>query len=313
MDIGYQLRSVVTENLNLKLLSLAFALVIYSLVHGSQEAQRPMLLSVVALTPPDSSNRVLTTPIPAQVRVTYRGPRAMLDELHTDDVGNVQLDLRGGNETRIQLDASTIPVPPGLRVEQACFSLGDRCLPEIPLVWEDLIVRDVRVEVGVVGTAAPGFMVKVAPTSDPAVVRAHGPKSEVLVLQRARADAFDVTGLTEGKYTRQLAIDRPVGRVTFDVPSVAATVEIGREVTERPFTKIPVAILGRTGGKAQPSEVDVRLSCPSEVVRALRPEQVVPRVQILSPTEHGSDALPVELKIDQCDVHVTPPTVIVRW
>jgi hypothetical protein len=313
MDIGYQLRSVVTENLNLKLLSLAFALVIYSLVHGSQEAQRPMLLSVVALTPPDSSNRVLTTPIPAQIRVTYRGPRAILDELHTDDVGNVQLDLRGGNETRIQLDASTIPVPPGLQVEQACFSMGDRCLPEIPLVWEDLIVRDVRVEVGVVGAAAPGFMVKGAPTAEPTVVRAHGPKSEVLVLQRARADAFDVTGLTEGKYTRQLAIDRPAGRVTFDVPSVAASVEIGREVAERPFTKVQVAILGRTSAKAQPAEVDVRLTCPAEVVRAMRPEQLVPRVQILSTTEHGSDALPVELKIDQCDVHVTPPMVIVRW
>jgi len=313
MDVGYQLRSVVTENLNLKLLSLAFALVIYSLVHGSQEAQRPMLLSVVALTPPDSSNRVLTTPIPAQIRVTYRGPRATLDELHTDVVGNVQLDLRGGNETRIQLDSSTIPVPPGLQVEQACFSMGDRCVPEIPLVWEDLIVRDVRVEVGVVGTAAPGFMVKGAPTAEPTVVRAHGPKSEVLVLQRARADAFDVTGLTEGKYTRQLAIDRPVGRVTFDVPSVAASVEIGREVAERPFTKVQVAILGRTNAKAQPAEVDVRLTCPAEVVRAMRPEQLVPRVQILSATEHGSDALPVQLAIDQCDVHVTPPTVIVRW
>jgi hypothetical protein len=313
MDVGYQLRSVVTENLNLKLLSLAFALVIYSLVHGSQEAQRPMLLSVVALTPPDSSNRVLTTPIPAQIRVTYRGPRAILDELHTDDVGNVQLDLRGGNETRIQLDASTIPVPPGLQVEQACFSMGDRCVPEIPLVWEDVIVRDVRVEVGVVGTPAAGFMVKGAPMAEPTVVRAHGPKSEALVLQRARADAFDVTGLTEGKYTRQLAIDRPVGRVTFDVPSVAASVEIGREVSERPFTKVPVAILGRTSAKAQPAEVDVRLTCPAEVVRAMRPEQLVPRVQILSATEHGSDALPVELKIDQCDVHVTPPTVIVRW
>jgi hypothetical protein len=312
MDVGYQLRSVVTENLNLKLLSLAFALVIYSLVHGSQEAQRPMLLSVVALTPPDSSNRVLTTPIPAQIRVTYRGPRATLDELHTDDVGNVQLDLRGGNETRIQLDPSMIPVPPGLQVEQACFSMGDRCLPEIPLVWEDLIVRDVRVEVGVVGTPARGFMVKGAPTAEPAVVRAHGPKSEVLELQRARADAFDVTGLTGGK-TQQLAIDRPVGRVTFDVASVAATVEIAREVAERPFTKVPVAILGRTSAKAQPAEVDVRLTCPAEVVRAMRPEQLVPRVQILSTTEHGSDALPVQLSIDQCDVHVTPATVIVRW
>jgi hypothetical protein len=314
VDLGLnQIRSVVTENLNLKLLSLAFALVVYSLVHGSQEAQRPMLLSVVALTPPDSSNRVLTTPIPAQVRVTYRGPRATLDELHTDDVGNIQLDLRGGNETRIQLDASIIPVPPGLQVEQACFNLGDRCVPEIPLVWEDLIVRDVRVEVGVVGTPAPGFTVKAAPTADPTVLRAHGPKSEVLVLQRARSDAFDITGLTEGKYTRQLAIDRPVGRVTFDATSVAATVEIGREVAERPFPRVPVAILGRTSAKAQPAEVDVRLTCPAEVVRSMRPEQLVPRVQVQATTDHGSEALPVELKMDQCDVHVTPPTVIVRW
>src|SRR6202035_3482348 len=102
MDVGYQLRSLVTENLNLKLLSLAFALVLYSLVHGSHEAQRSMLLSVVALTPPDTSNRVLTTPIPAQIRVTFLGPRTILDDQHADDIGNVQLDLRGGNEARIQ-------------------------------------------------------------------------------------------------------------------------------------------------------------------------------------------------------------------
>ena len=46
MPSAHPLRSLVTENLNLKLLSLAFALVLYSLVHGSQEAQRSMLLSV---------------------------------------------------------------------------------------------------------------------------------------------------------------------------------------------------------------------------------------------------------------------------
>src|SRR5580692_11348127 len=120
MPSAHPIRSLVTENLNLKLLSLAFALVPYSLVHGSQEAQRSMLLSVVALTPPDSSNRVLTTPIPAQIRVTLRGPRATLDDLHTDDIPNVQLDLRGGNEAVIQLDSSMISVPPGLKVEQAC-------------------------------------------------------------------------------------------------------------------------------------------------------------------------------------------------
>src|SRR5579883_1585513 len=306
LQLLYQLRSLLVENLNLKLLSLAFALVLYSLVHGSQDAQRSLLLSVVALTPPQGANRVLTTAIPAQIRVIVRGPRSTLDDLHVDDIGSVPLDLRGGNERRITFEPSMIPVPPGMKVEQIDP-------PGIDLAWEDVIVRDVPVEVGVVGTPARGFVVKGAPSAEPRAVHARGPKSEVSVVQRARADAFDVTGLTEGKYTRQLAVDRAPGRVGFDAASVSATVEIGREVVERPFTNVPVAVLGHPNGKAQPAEVDVRLACLPEVVRALRPEQIVPRVQVSTPADHGSEAANVQLVIDQCDVHVTPPSVIVRW
>ncbi len=304
--VAYQVRSLVVENLNLKLLSLAFALVLYSLVHGSQEAQRSLLLSVVALTPQGSSNRVLVTPIPAQIRVTVRGTKSALDDLHADDMANLQLDLHSGTETRVTFKPTMIPLPPGLKVEQIDP-------PELDLAWEDLVVRDVPVEVGVVGTPARGFVVKGEPLADPRVLRARGPKSEVLVVQRARADAFDVGGLTEGKYTRQLAVERPPGRVTLDAPSISATVDIGREVVERSFMKVPVAVIGRANAKAQPVEVDVRLACPPEVVRALRPEQILPRVQVSSATDHGSDALPIQLAIEQCDVHVTPPTVIIRW
>ena len=305
-SLGFQVRSLMFENFNLKLLSLAFALVLYSLVHGSQEAQRSLLVNVVALTPPDTANRVLMTPIPAQIRATVRGPKSALDELRPDDMPPVQLDLQGGSDMRFTFKPTMIPVPPGLKVEQIDP-------PEIDLAWEDLVVRDVPVEVGVVGTPAAGFVVKGAPRSEPRAVRARGPKSQVLVLQRARADAFDVGGLTDGKYTRQLAVDRPGGRVTFDASSISATVEIGREVVERPFTKVPVAVLGHATAKAQPAEVDVRLACPPEVVRAFRPEQILPRAQITSNADHGSDAIPVQLSIDQCEVHVTPPAVIVRW
>jgi hypothetical protein len=304
--VAHHLRSLLLENLNMKCLSLAFALVLYSLVHASQEAQRSVLLSVVALTPSGASNRVLTTPIPAQIRVTVRGPRSTLDELHAEDIGSVQLDLRGGNETRWTFEPAMIPVPPGLRVEQIDP-------PAIDLAWEDLIVRDIPVEVGVVGAAASGFVVKGAPHAEPRVLRARGPKSEVLVVQRARAESFDVTGLTEGKYTRQLAVDKSAGPVTFDTPSVSATVEIGREMVERPFMKVPVSVIGHANAKAQPPEVDVRLACPPEVIRALRAEQILPRVHVTASNDHGSDALPVELAIDQCEVHVTPPSVIVRW
>lgn len=306
LDLAYRLRALTTENLNLKLLSLAFALVLYGWVHGSQEAQRSLLLGVIALTPPESSTRELVTPIPAQIRVTVRGAKSTLDELHADDIGSVQIDLRSGSVTRLTFEPSMIPVPPGLTVEQIDP-------PAVDLTWEDRIQRDVPVEVGIVGTPASGFVVKGTPTSDPATVRTRGPKSEVMVVQRARADAFDVTGLTAGKYTRQLAIERAPGRLAYDVPSVAASVEIAREESERPFTRVPIAILGHTGAKAQPAEVDVRLSCPPEVVRALRPEQIVPRVQVASSADHGTEALSVALSIDQCDVHMTPPNVIVRW
>ena len=118
-----------------------------------------------------------------------------------------------------------------------------------------------------------------SPVADPEMVRARGaeergPRRAARARRRVRRDGAD-----RGKYTRQLAIDRPPGRVTYDASSVAATIEIGREVTERLFTQVPVATFGHVAAKAQPAEVDVRLTCPPEVVRALRAEQIVPRVQ----------------------------------
>ena len=103
MGLGQQLRSLVTENLNLKLLSLAFALLLYSVVHGSQEAQRSLRLNIVALLP-GTPNRVLMTTIPEKINVTVRGPKSTLDDLNADDLGSVQLDLRSGTDTRVLFD-----------------------------------------------------------------------------------------------------------------------------------------------------------------------------------------------------------------
>ena len=305
LEIGSRLRAALTENLNLKILSLAFALVLYSLFHG-QEEKRSILVTVVAIAPPEGGDRVLVTPMPPNVRVTLVGPRSILEDLHADDIGNIQVDLHNGSETRINFEQPMVHVPAGVKVEQIDP-------PAIDLVWEDRVVRDVPVQVSVVGTPAPGFVVKGAPVADPAVVRARGPKSEVMVMQHARADAFDVTGLTEGKHTRMLAVDRPPGRVTFEIPSVAVNVEIAREVADRTFTKVVVAVVGHANAKTQPADVDVRLSCPPELLRALRSEQIVPRVQVSSTADKGSDALPVQLSVEGCEVHVTPSTVIVRW
>jgi YbbR domain-containing protein len=304
--IAQFLRAAFTENLNLKFLSLAFALVLYSVVHDAQDAKRTVEVKVDFRDPPESADRVRATPIPPHLRVTLRGPRAMLNDLNSDNMSSVKIDLRAGTESRVVFEPGMVTVPPGVKVEQIEPAAID-------LVWEDRIQRDVPIQCSVAGTPSPGFVVKGLPAPDPSNVRVRGPKSEVVVLQHVRADPFDVNGLTEGRHTRPLALDRPRGRVTYEVPSVTVTVDIAREMTERPFTKIPVAVVGPGKAKTQPAEVDVRLTCPPDLARALRTEQIVPRVEVETKDEHGIAHAPVLFNVDGCEAVVTPKSVIVRW
>lgn len=308
LDLGDKLKAAFTENLNLKFLAFAMSLILYSLFHGAQDAQRTMTVNLVALMPPESTNRVLVSPMPPSVRLTLRGSRASLDDLRADDIGNLQIDVHTGTERRVTLDPSMVHVPPSVRVEQIDP-------PAIDLAWEDQVVRDVPIQVSVVGSPASGFVVKGVPVAEPQAVRVRGPKSEVLVLQHVRADAFDVSGLAEGSYSRHLAIDRPSGRVMPELAtqSVLVTTEITREVVERPFVKVPVAVVGQAKAKTQPGEVDIRLVCPPDILRGLRPEQVVPKATVASTAQTGSESIPVEVNVDGCDSHVTPSSVVVRW
>jgi YbbR domain-containing protein len=304
--IAERLKTALTENMNLKLLSFGFALVLYSMVHGGQDAQTSVSVDLDVLLPPETANRILVDKSKESVKLTVRGPRAAIEELHARDIGAIQIDARTGSEKRIPIDPASIRLPPGVHVEQVDP-------PAIDLVWEDRVERDVPIQVSVVGTPAPGYVVKGAPKPEPHDVRVKGPKTAVMTLQFARAEAFDVNGLGEGVVSKQLAIDKPQPQLSYDVPSVKVALEITREIVERPFTKLAVAVVGPPKGKTQPAEVDVRLVCPPEVLRALRPEQVVPRVEVKSHEPTGSVTLPVEVSVDKCEAHITPSTVIARW
>lgn len=299
-------RGAFTENINLKLVSIGFTLVLYSLVHGAQDAQRSVPVDLVLLLPPDDANRVLVSSIPPQVRVTLRGQRTTLDELHADDVGNLQVDVRSGQDRHVLFDKSSVHLPTGVVVDQIDP-------PGIDLQWDDVVTRDAPLQLTVAGTPAPGFIVKGVPISEPPNVRVRGPKGEVSTLQHARAEAFDVSGLSEGTYTRALAVDRPTGHLAFDVRSVSVTTQITRELAEKTFTKIPVVVVGQAKAKTTPADVDVRLSCPPEIVHALRPEQLLPRVDEPSTAATGSESHPVVVTVDKCEVHVVPDVVVVRW
>lgn len=303
-----RLRDLVLHNWNLKLASFAFALVLYSFVHGGQDARRSIVVDLEANLPREDANRVLQGSIPRSVRITVRGSNQAIDQLHAGNV-NITVDLQSGRETHVNFDPRMVHgLPPGARLEVEQFDPAG-----IELSWEDRIVRSVPVQVAVVGTPAPGYVVKGVPVPEPNKVNVRGPLSEVSVLQFVRAAGFDVTGLSDGTYPRELALDGLSSRLRVEPRRVVVTTEITRELAERPFAKLPVAVVGLAKSKVLPAEVDVRLVCPPEVLRGLRAEQVVPRVEIVSKEAQGSEAHPVLVSLGDCQAHVTPSSVVVRW
>jgi YbbR domain-containing protein len=302
-----RIKALVTENLNLKLLSFAFALILYSLIHGGQDARGSISVDLEANLPPESGDKVLIGTIPRDVRIFVRGSAQTIENLRGGAVHMI-LDLTDSPE-HVVFSQKMVRLPEGVRVEVEQFEP-----PSIDLKWEQRVTRDVPVQVSVVGAPADGYVVKGPLVAEPRTVKVRGPQSDVMTLQHVRADAFDVRTITaEGQYPRQLAIEKPNPRLKIEPQSVIVTAEITREVAERVFQKLPVAVVGPAKGKTQPSEVDVRLVCPPDIVRSLRPEQIVPQVEVTSKDPSGSMSLPVAVRMDKCDAYITPREVVARW
>jgi YbbR domain-containing protein len=301
------LRRIFLDNWNLKLISFLFAVVLYSLVHGGQDARRSIVVDLEAILPPESANRVLQSAIPQTVRLTIRGSSREIDDLRASAV-NLQIDVSDGRQSHVTFEPKMVKAPPGVKLEVEQFEP-----PGIDLTWEERITRDVPLQVSVVGSPSKGYVVKGMPLADPPNVKVRGPMSETSVLQHVRVDAFDVTGMSEGTYTKRLALEKLSSRLKVDPQTVIVTTEIMREVAERPFTKLPVVVVGPPHAKTLPAEVDVRLVCPPDILRGLRAEQVVPRVEVSSKETAGSVSAQVLVAVEHCEATSTPGTVVVRW
>lgn len=296
------------ENLLLKVVSLLAALLFYAYLHGAQNAQRVFSVSVVTLLPEDDG-RVLVVDTPATVRITLSGSQPILDELRSDDLGSAQLDLRKSSGSFALFDLSQLKVPAGLKVEVDP--------PGIALLWDAVVTRPIPVQIPISGQPARGFSVQGQPVAEPLVAEARGPMNLVETIQLVRTEPFDVSGLAEGVYRRKLQFEVLPGRIQFLERSVLAAVTVGRARLERSYSRLPVLPTGVPKASVTPSEVDVRVAGPLELVEALRPEQIVAtadvRVAAADPKKPGSVLVPVVVSIDGCTVQVVPPSVVVKW
>ena len=303
-------RGAFLDNIGLKILSLLCALGIYAFIHGAENAERTVSVSVVTIMPPESANRQVMTQIPSEVKVTLRGSRTQLDDLRNDDLGTLNLNLRSGRETNIDLDPGMFRTPAGV-------SITEIHPPSIEIRWDDVVTRAIPVQIARTGEPAQSFAIKGMIRSDPPNVQARGPRSIVDGMQYARTAPFDVTGLTEGVYRRPLQLDKPPKVVIYDVNSVIATVEIARELAKKEFANLRVEVVGLTRAATTPPTVKVRLVGSNEDVNAITPESLVPRVEPkvsgADITKSGSAYLDVMLDVNNLKVEINPPKVLVKW
>lgn len=312
MRILRTLRSGLLENSALKAFSLVMAISLFALLRGQQERQqRTIPVAVILRLPPESSERELMTPIPANVHATVRGATRAIDQLIQSGVQPIEVDLRQANRDVLVFDPKMLTLPRDVDV-----TIIDP--PSIRLEWQSVTTRRIPLQASITGTPTDGHVVKGEPEVDPQFSTVRGPISLVEVMQFLRLSAFDVSGLSEGVHRRRVAMDSPPNRVALVGPTNSfVSVTIARRVSQTKFANRPVEVIGVSGAHVVPRTVDVTVVGPPEIVSALRPEQVVPRAiiteELLRRDKHGSAALKLTVDLAQATSEVQPPSVTVRW
>lgn len=302
-------REALFENVGLKIVSFLCAFGFFIFMRGAERAEMRFDVGVAYSVPPESANRVLLKEPPAEISVKLTGSRTQLEALPRD-LGTMVLDLSTGHGEFVEIDASMIPnIPPGLRVEEI--------FPRrIEIRWDDVISKPVPVQVGVTGEPPAGYTVRGTTTTNPETVTATGPKSIVNLIQVARAQSFDVTGLTEGYHTRKLMLDLPPEGVELSVGSVEATIDVGREERLSAFKGLKIDVIGAPKATTAPERVTVKVRGAPDVVASLEADQIAPYIELppeVDLTKSGSLRARVQVNIPNVDTEVEPKEVTVKW
>ncbi len=213
------MRTWLTHNLGLKLLSLFLAVALWAVVLGEQKVD--ITVNVPLNLDPPSNLFLVNFPTDA-LEVRLRGPKTLVTSLTPREVtlGELPVKLAEGENT-IPIREDMIRVPRGIQVVE----VSPR---RVRMVLEAAIEREVEVSPYVEGSPPDGFMVRRV-ASIPPRVRMVGPTSELRRITRVRTLPVNLAGRTESFSTRVLL--EPVGRqvrVEDDV-SIIVEVEIGQK------------------------------------------------------------------------------------
>lgn len=215
-----------TENLFLKLLSLAFALILWFFVMGEQkqEVSYAVPLAIRNL----SANLMVANEIPSQVDVRISGPRTLLMNLDPKDLG-IAVDLKGlqPGVTSFRRLEELFNLPGALKITRLSPSFVDVRLERI----KD---KKVPVKLVVSGVPAPGFELREIQLA-PAEVLVEGAEGELKNVAQVETDPVEIEGVRDS-FSLIVPIDYR-GRYTYLKED--RTVEVHVTMVKLPEPEIP--------------------------------------------------------------------------
>jgi YbbR domain-containing protein len=203
------------DNWILKLVSLAFAVVLWFFVMGESRMEVNHIVPMEYENLPEGL--MIASEVPTSAAIRISGPRALQTNLSPGDINlSVDLeDLPAGVTSFKRLD-ETLNIPSGLKITRISPSYVDVKL-------EKVRERSVPVKVILTGNPAPGFMVK-SVMAEPAKVTVSGAESELKSVSEVVTEGIDLSNVKES-FAQTVAISY-IGNYTDlkDVKTVEAQV-----------------------------------------------------------------------------------------
>lgn len=213
------------ENLTLKLLSLAFAVVLWFFVMGERRHEVSHIVPVSYKGVADGL--IIANQVPGSVEVAVSGPRALLAHLSAGDMAIV-VNLAGAKAgvTSFKRLEESLSIPTGLTVTRVSPAYVDVKLEQ---------VRDKLVPVRVVlsGDPAPGYRVRRLRVT-PSQVTLSGAESELKTISEVVTEGLELSGVRQS-FTQTVALSHSRPFTTLkEQRTVEVQVQIVADPTARP-------------------------------------------------------------------------------
>ncbi len=279
--------SQLTENLSLKLFSLAVAILLFLFV--SVESATPVDVDFRIEYRTTDDMMVLDEP-PQVVHTTLQGPWASFRSFDINELKPVLVDLSGygPGPTRYSLNTNDITPPGGMTVVAIRPS-------QLELTLDRKIERQVPVLVDTVGSPAFGYEVGEV-TTQPPRVRVSGPAGALQALEYVYTRPVSLDGHNED-FTTEVELKPLPAPLNLKEKRVRATVQIQPEQATRSLN-LPVTVEhAPPGTHVAPATVAITIKGPRQVIDGVTTGKAVAYVELTDDSEQAKGSFDAVVKV----------------